>query len=94
MGAALERFRLDGRVALVTGGGGAIGTAIAGGFAEVGAAVLIADRNAEAAQATVRAARDVGADALAVAGDVTIEADVARTVGAAVERWGRIDVLA
>ena len=93
MVAALERFRLDGRVALVTGGGGAIGTAIAGGFAEVGAALVIADRNEGAAEATARALRDAGADALAVGGDVTSEADVARAVSAAVARWGRIDVL-
>jgi NAD(P)-dependent dehydrogenase (short-subunit alcohol dehydrogenase family) len=91
--AGLARFRLDGRVALVTGGGGAIGTAIAGGFVEAGAAVAIVDRNGVAAEATVRALREAGGDALALAGDVTSEADVARTVGAAVEHWGRVDVL-
>lgn len=89
----LDRFRLDGRVALLTGGGGAIGMAIAQGYAEVGSAVLVADRNEEAAEATASALRDAGADAVAVAGDVTSEADVARTVGVVVTRWGRIDVL-
>jgi len=92
-GAGLARFRLDGRVALVTGGGGAIGTAIAEGFAEAGAAIAIADRNAEAAEATVSALGSAGADAMAVVGDVTSETDVARTVEAARARWGRIDVL-
>jgi gluconate 5-dehydrogenase len=91
--AGLDLFRLDGRIALVTGGGGAIGTAMAQGFAAAGAAVLIVDRNADAAQATARTLTDAGADAHAVAADVTVEADVARVVGAAVERWGRIDVL-
>jgi NAD(P)-dependent dehydrogenase (short-subunit alcohol dehydrogenase family) len=91
--AGLERFRLDGRVALLTGGGGAIGTAIAGGFAAAGAKLLIADRNSEAAEATAKALRDAGADALAEVGDVTSEADVARTVEAAASRWGKIDIL-
>src|SRR5437879_6446626 len=89
MGAGLERFRLAGRVALLTGGGGAIGTAIAEGFAGVGAAVLIADRNAEAAEATASVLRAAGADTLAVPGDVTSEDDVARTVEAAAARWGK-----
>ena len=80
----MDRFRLDGRVALITGGGGAIGSAVAHGFAGVGAAILIADRNEEAAEATARGLKDGGADALAVSGDVTREADVARTVGLAV----------
>jgi len=93
MTAGLELFRLDGRIALVTGGGGAIGTAMARGFAAAGAAVLIVDRSAEAAAASARALTGDGADALAIEADVTVEADVARAVGAAVERWGRIDIL-
>ncbi len=91
--AGLERFRLDGRVALLTGGGGAIGTAIAEGFAAAGASILIADRNADAAEATASALRANGADAQAEVGDVTSEADVARTVEAAASRWGKIDIL-
>src|SRR5439155_25070321 len=86
-----DLFRLDGRVALLTGGGGAIGTAVAQGFAAAGAAILIADRNPEAAEATASALRANGADAQAEVGDVTSEADVARTVEAATSRWGKID---
>jgi NAD(P)-dependent dehydrogenase (short-subunit alcohol dehydrogenase family) len=89
----VELFRLDGQVALITGGGGAIGTAMAGGLASAGAALLIADVRLDAAEATVAALRDAGADALAVEADVTVEDDVRRTVRAAVERWGRLDVL-
>lgn len=91
--AGLELFRLDGRVALITGGGGAIGTALAGAFASVGAALLIADRNLDAAEAAVGRLRDAGADAQALAVDVTSEHDARRAVQAAVERWGRLDVL-
>src|SRR6185295_4572618 len=87
--AGLELFRLDGQVALITGGGGAIGTAMAGGLASAGAALLIADRRFDAAEATVAALRDAGADAIAVECDVTSEDDVRRAVKAAVERWGR-----
>src|SRR5690349_24958782 len=91
--AGLERFRLDGRVALLTGGGGAIGTAIAEGFAAAGASILIADRNAEAAEATARKLRDAGAQAQAEVGDVTSEADDARNGEAAAARGGKIDLL-
>jgi NAD(P)-dependent dehydrogenase (short-subunit alcohol dehydrogenase family) len=89
----LGLFHLDGRAAIVTGGGGALGAAMARGVANAGATVLIADRNAEAAEATVALLRDGGADALAVSGDVTDEAAVEATVRRAVDRWGRLDIL-
>ena len=60
---------------------------------ELNLATWFVDRNIEAAEATVAALRDAGADAAAVAADVTSEADARRAVGAAVERWGRLDVL-
>ena len=91
--AGVELFRVDGQVALITGGGGAIGTAMAGGLASAGAALLIADRNLDAAEATVSSLRAVGADAYAVEADVTSEEDAQRAVQAAVERWGRLDIL-
>lgn len=91
--AGLELFRVDGQVALITGGGGTIGTAMAGGLASVGAALLIVDRRLDAAEATVAALRDAGADAHAVEADVTGEGDVKRAVRTAVERWGRLDIL-
>jgi NAD(P)-dependent dehydrogenase (short-subunit alcohol dehydrogenase family) len=91
--AGIELFRVDGQAALITGGGGAIGTAMAGGLASVGAVLSIVDRRLEAAEATVAALRDAGADAHAVEADVTSEADVKRAVRAAVERWGRLDIL-
>ncbi|MFN8634783.1 MAG: SDR family oxidoreductase [Chloroflexota bacterium] len=89
----LELFRLDGRVALITGGGGAIGTAMAGGLASVGAAIAIVDRNLEAAEGTVAALRDAGADAIAVQADVTSEDEVRQAVKTTADRWGRLDVL-
>ena len=91
--AGLDLFSLAGRVALITGGGGAIGTAMAGGLASVGAAVVIADRRLEAAEATVAALRDAGATAEAIQVDVTQEADATRAVQDAVTRFGRLDIL-
>lgn len=91
--AGLELFRVDGQVALITGGGGAIGTAMAGGLASAGAALLIVDREGRAAGSTVAQLRDAGYDAVAVQADVTAEDDVKRAVQTAVERWGRLDIL-
>jgi NAD(P)-dependent dehydrogenase (short-subunit alcohol dehydrogenase family) len=91
--AGIELFRLDGRVALVTGGGGAIGAAIAGGFASAGAAVLLADRRLQAAEAVADALRAAGSNAAAVEIDVTSETDVRRVVQESVRQRGRLDVL-
>ena len=90
---ALDWFRLDGRSALITGGGGAIGGVMALAFAEVGANVAVVDRDAAAAEAMARRLREIGADALALEADVADEASAARCVGATLERWGRLDVL-
>ena len=89
----LELFRLDGRAAIVTGGGGALGTAMARGLANAGASVLVVDRDERAAEATVGLLREGGADAFAVPADVTDETAVEATVARAVDRWGRLDIL-
>ncbi len=86
-------FRLDGRTAIITGGAGAIGSAIARGFVAAGAAVAIADRDAARADELVAALTAAGGDALAIPAEVTQEADVERMVGRTVERWGRLDIL-
>jgi len=86
-------FRLDGRVALITGGGGAIGSAMAGGFTNVGAHIAIVDRNPEAAEQVVAALTAAGGDAIAIRADVTSEDEVQRAVKEAADRWGRLDVL-
>ena len=88
-----ELFRLDGRAALVTGGGGALGTAMALGLAAVGANVALVDRLGDAAEVCARRVREVGTDALPIVADVTDEAAVLRSVRTAVERWGRLDIL-
>ncbi len=87
-----ELFRLDGQVAIITGGAGAIGSMLSRGFVAVGAAVVIADRDpAGAALAAELVA--AGGDAIAVAVDVTDEAAVDALVAQTVARWGRLDIL-
>src|SRR6266850_3658534 len=80
--------RLDGRVVLITGAAGGIGTAAARRLAADGARVVVADIDGGAAE---KLARDV--DGVAVQADVTRGADIARMVEAPYTRWGRLDVL-
>ena len=89
----LDRFGLEGKVALVSGGGGAIGSAIAGALAAAGAKVAVADVTEERAEAAAGPIRATGAEVLALGADVTQEADCERIVAATVERFGRLDII-
>jgi gluconate 5-dehydrogenase len=89
----LDIFRLDGRVALIPGGGGAIGAAIAEAFAGVGARLAVTGRNQAALDASVARIEAAGSDAIAIAGDATVEADVDRMVAGTVEAFGRVDII-
>ena len=83
-------MRLDGKRALVTGGGSGFGAAIAETFVREGAQVAIVDLDGEAAEATARA---IGEGALAVAGDVTRPGDVQEAVSRARDAFGGLDVV-
>ena len=85
--------RLQGKVALITGGAGAIGSATARRFAAEGASVVVADRDQARVQDVAGALRADGGQALGLAVDVTADASVAAMVGQAVAAYGRIDVL-
>jgi NAD(P)-dependent dehydrogenase (short-subunit alcohol dehydrogenase family) len=90
----LERpGRLDGKVAIVTGGGAGIGRATSRLMAAEGATVVVADVDERGAAGTVAAIRGEGGTAIAQHADVSREADVAACVAAAVGRFGRLDVL-
>ena len=81
--AAIDRFRLDGRKAVVTGGARGIGRAIAYVLAGAGAIVTIADRDLSAAESTATAITGLGGDATSLALDVTDVAAVEAAAGAA-----------
>lgn len=85
--------RFVGQVAMVTGAGSGIGKACALRFAQEGANVLCLDVNDAANEAAAQECRQHGVEALAMHCDVTREEDIERAVQAAVDRWGRIDVL-
>ena len=86
-------FDLSGKTALVTGGNGGIGLAMAQGLARAGARVVVTGRNADKLQAAVASLQALGAQAHAEAADVCDEAAVAALVARVAERCGRLDIL-
>lgn len=84
---------LEGRVAVVTGASSGIGEACAIVFAQKGAKLVLAARRADRLEKLVAKLEAMGAEALAVATDVTDEAAVQKLFDSAVERFGTVDVL-
>jgi NAD(P)-dependent dehydrogenase (short-subunit alcohol dehydrogenase family) len=89
----LEKFKLGGRVAFVTGGGQGIGLACAEALAEAGAKVIIADMNPEIADAGRAQLKRAGYDVDTVILDVTDSARVAAAANELVARHGKVDIL-
>ena len=86
-------MRLEGKVAIVTGGASGIGRAICEVFAEEGARLTIADIDVEGGEQTLASVRAAGGKAQFVATDVSKEADVEAMVQAAVDAHGGVDIL-
>jgi NAD(P)-dependent dehydrogenase (short-subunit alcohol dehydrogenase family) len=82
---------LDGKSALITGGGGGIGRATALAFAREGARVAVADLDAEAARETVALVNAAGGQAISLPGDMSKDGDVRTMIEAAVATYGRLD---
>jgi NAD(P)-dependent dehydrogenase (short-subunit alcohol dehydrogenase family) len=86
-------MRLDGKVALITGGGSGMGKVASELFASEGARVVLTDVNDEAGEATTAAISNNGSEAAYAHADVSKEADAERMVRTTVERFGRLDIL-
>lgn len=88
----LNRFSLEGKSALVTGGGQGIGRALAHALGEAGASLMIADLDLNRAEGVVKELHAKGIAALAARADVADQGQVRAMVDAAVERFGQLDI--
>lgn len=89
----LDRFRLDDRVAIVTGASSGLGVAFAVALAEAGADVVLAARRVDRLAETAAKVEAAGRRAVTVATDVAVPEDATAMVEAATEAFGRVDVL-
>ena len=89
----LDRFRLDGKVAVVTGASSGLGVAVAAGLAEAGADVVLAARRADRLEQTRNSVEQLGRRALVVSADVARPDDAQGVIDAAMSEWGHVDVL-
>lgn len=89
----LDRFRLDGRVAVITGAGRGIGAACATTFAEAGADVVLAARTADQLETVAEAVRAHGRQAVVVPADLADLDQVRSLAGRAVDELGRLDIV-
>jgi len=87
------RSELTGQVAIVTGAGRGIGRGITRALADIGARVAVADIDGSAAEATAKALRSEGQEALGVEVDVSRRPAVEQMVEVVQRRWGQIDIL-
>lgn len=88
-----ELFNIEGKVAVVTGSTRGIGRAIAEGFAQAGAKVVITSRKPEACAEVAKAIQEDGGEALAIACNISREGDLRALVDGTMDEWGRIDIL-
>jgi len=89
----LSRFSLEGKIAIVTGGGRGIGKGIAEGFAKAGAKVVITSRKINDLEATAGEIRTAGGECWPLQSHLGHMEDIQKVVDAVMERYGRIDIL-
>jgi short-subunit dehydrogenase len=89
----MAKMELSGKVVVITGASGGIGTALAKAFTAKGAKLVLSARGMEALNRTADAVKALGGEALAIRADVTKPEDMAGLVAKAIERFGRVDVM-
>jgi NAD(P)-dependent dehydrogenase (short-subunit alcohol dehydrogenase family) len=88
-----DPFRLDGKVAVITGSSRGIGRSIAETMARQGARVVISSRKADACEEAATAIRGEGGEALVIPCNVSNKAEVENLAAETVKQWGRVDIL-
>ncbi len=89
----VDTFRLDGRVAFISGGGGAIGSALAEAMGAAGARLVLGDIDQGHVDDSAARVRAAGAECIALAADITKESEAERVVTAALDTFGRLDIV-
>jgi gluconate 5-dehydrogenase len=88
-----ELFSLEGKVAMVPGGGGGIGSALAAGLCEAGADLAIMDRSGSGLKASCSIIEELGKTPLAITADLTDKDEAESAVAQVMERFGRLDII-
>jgi gluconate 5-dehydrogenase len=89
-----DMFKLNGKIALVTGGAGGIGEALAMGLGIHGATVVVSSRNREAIEKVAgKITAESGYEAIAIVSDVTVESSIENLIEAVVKKYGKLDIL-
>ncbi len=88
-----ELFSLEGKVAMVSGGGGGIGSALAAGLCEAGADLAIMDRSGSGLKASCSIIEELGKTPLAITADLTDKDEAESAVAQVMERFGRLDII-
>lgn len=89
-----DMFKLDGKIAIVTGGAGGIGEALALGLGMHGATVVVSSRNQDAIEKVAqKITADSGNEAIAIVSDVTDEGSVESLIDTVVKKYGKLDIL-